>query len=100
MGLHLPAVIDAALVVAVQAFYLVLVLRIAGRSQNERNLIALAIGLIIPIALFGIISEIRLPIILVGDLIAGIFFWNLWKKYPPTDRVASLEVSDQVRANN
>ena len=80
MGLHLPAVIDAALVVAVQALYLVLVLRIVGQSNNERNLIALAVGLIIPIALFGIISEIHLPIILAGDLVAGIFFWKSVEK--------------------
>jgi hypothetical protein len=99
MGLHLPAVIGTALVVAVQALYLLLVLRIVGRFGNERNLTALAIGLIIPIALFGFISEARLPIILVGDLMAGIFFWKLWKKYQSADGIVSPE-TDKIRVSN
>jgi hypothetical protein len=100
MGLHLPAVIDIALVVLVQALHLVFVLRKIGRKDNERNLIALSIGLIIPIALFGVISEIGLPIIFVGDFIAGVFFWKLWKKYPTSKQVSTPVISDRIIVNN
>ena len=82
MGSKLPALIDFPLVILVQLLYLFLVLRIIGRSNNERNLIAFAAGLIVPIALFGVISEIELPLSLSAVIIAIVLLRMLWRKYP------------------
>ena len=82
MGAKLPAPIDLCLVVLDQFLYLRFVLRIIGKSNNERNLITLVAGLIIPIGLFGVISEIPFALSLLADLIALILLRMLWKKYP------------------
>jgi hypothetical protein len=87
MGLKLPAVIDLGLVVLDQVLYLALVLRVIGRSNNERNLVALAAGLIIPIGLFGVISEIPFVLSVLADVIAVILLWRLWQKYPKVDQL-------------
>lgn len=78
----LPPVVDALLVVMVQIFFLGLILRTIGKTDNERNLIAFSAGLIIPIALFGIVSEIKLPLSLLAVFIAVYLLWRLWRKYP------------------
>jgi len=83
MGVKLPAVIDLGLVVLDQVLYLALVLRVIGRSNNERNLVALVVGLIIPIGLFGLISEIPFALSALADIIAAVLLWRLWRKYPP-----------------
>jgi hypothetical protein len=82
MGEKLPAPIDLCLVVLDQFLYLMLVLSIVGRSNNERHLTAFAAGLIIPIGLFGVISEIPFALSLLADLIAVLLLRMLWKKYP------------------
>jgi hypothetical protein len=87
MGVKLPAVIDLGLVMLDQALYLALVLRVIGRSNNERNLVALAAGLIIPIGLFGVISEIPFALAGLADVTAVVLLWRLWQKYP---KVAQL----------
>ncbi len=87
IGLKLPAAIDFPLVILVQLLYLSLVLRIIGRSNNERNLTAFAAGLIVPIALFGVISEIKLPLSLAAVIIAAVLLRMLWRKYSPKPQV-------------
>jgi hypothetical protein len=100
MGSHLPALVDIGLVVVVQALYLTLVLRIIGRSENERNLIALTAGLIVPIAFIGFVSEINLPLVLIADLIAGIFFWKLWRKYGKAGIEIPLQETNEIDVKN
>lgn len=78
-GTGAPAIVDFALVIAVQGLFLVYVLRVAGSTGNERNLVALAFGLILPIAAFGVISEASFPVPLLADLVAGSFFLRLFK---------------------
>jgi len=77
-----PALVDFALVVAVQGLFLACVLRVAGSTGNERNLVALALGLILPIAVFGAISEASFPVSLLADLVALAFFFRLFKAMP------------------
>lgn len=48
LGSKLLPAIDAGMVVLVQIFFLGLVLRTIGRTDNERNLIAFSAGLIVP----------------------------------------------------
>jgi hypothetical protein len=52
-----------------------------GKSQHEAQMVALAIGVILPIMVVGLAAQIFLPIVLVLDVIAGAFFWALWRRY-------------------
>ena len=67
-----------------------LIVRTVGTVHNERHLVALAAGLILPIAVFGLLAEIRLPVTLVADVAALWFFRHLWRKYEPS---GSLELA-------
>lgn len=79
---RLPAAVDLILVLAVEALFLAYVLRIIGTERNQRQEITLAIGLILPIAVFGFIAELPLPVILVADVGFGLFFRELLRRYP------------------
>jgi hypothetical protein len=79
MGAGLPAAADFVLVAGVQGLFLLGVLRNVGSRENERNLIALALGLIVPIAAIGVISELPLPLSLLPDLAFVLFLRMLWK---------------------
>ena len=81
MSAKLPAGITTLFVVAVQSFYLILVLRVLGQKDNERQLITFTQGLILPLVAFGVLSQIELPLVLVVDVIMVLFFWKLWRKY-------------------
>jgi len=83
MGVGLPAALDFVLVIAVQAGFLVAVLRLFGVGGNERLLIAFAGGLVVPIATFGLVSEIRLPLTVLPDLAFVLFLRMLWREHPP-----------------
>jgi len=65
--------------VAVQALFLAGVLRHVGSRENERNLIALSLGLVVPIAAIGEISELPLPLSLLPDFAFVLFLRMLWK---------------------
>ena len=95
IGEGLPAFLVVGLVVIVQALFLVYTLTIIGRSANEKQLISLALGLMLPIAVFGFVSQARLPIVLVADLAMIIFFWKLLNKYGvgPMPATSSAEVA-------
>ena len=90
MGAGLPAAVDFLLVVAVQALFLVGVLRAVGSRENERNLIALALGLVVPIAAIGVISELPLALSLLPDAAFVLFLRMLWKQYAGNGPVRSL----------
>jgi hypothetical protein len=80
-GAKLPASITTILVVAVQSVYLIYMLRVLGQKSNERQLITFALGLIIPLVVFGVVSQIRLPLVLLVDVIVFLFFRKMWQKY-------------------
>jgi hypothetical protein len=86
MGVGLPAAVDFVLVVALQGAYLVAVLRFLGSTGNERSLLAFAAALVVPIAAFGLISEISLPLTLLPALAFALFLRRLWRAYPATPR--------------
>ncbi|MCI4347909.1 MAG: hypothetical protein L3J97_04740, partial [Thermoplasmata archaeon] len=69
-----------------------LIVRTLGSVNNERHLVALAIGLILPIAFAGVLAEIRLPVTLVADLAAVWFFRFLWRKYEPSGTARPLPI--------
>ncbi len=82
IGVSVPAGVDFVLVIALQGLFLVYVVRVMGSRHNERNLLAFALGLILPIAVFGVLAEIRLPLTLLADLVMVLFFRKLWRKFP------------------
>jgi len=82
MGAKLPAVVDLAFVILDQLMFLIVIIRIIGRTNNKRNLIALTAGLIVVLALFGIVSEIPLALSAIAAVIAVVLLRMLWKKYP------------------
>jgi hypothetical protein len=88
----LPAAIDFFLVIAVQSLFMVFVLRRIGSQNNERQAIALALGLILPIATIGLLVEIRLPVILLADAAFFLFFRKLLRRYSASSLTSHIEV--------
>jgi len=80
---HLPAVVTGVLDLAAAALLFAVVRRGIGRRDHPSHLVALAFGATLPILLFGLIAQIRLPVVLVVDALYGIFFYALWKRYRP-----------------
>ncbi len=70
-------------VIALEAFIALLlvliVLRSIGSQGNEKQKLALAIGLITPIALFGFLASISLPLVILADLWLAIYLRGLWR---------------------
>ncbi|MDG6925514.1 MAG: hypothetical protein JRN09_03080 [Nitrososphaerota archaeon] len=81
MTLLIPPAVDFVLVLLVQALFLAVVLRVGGSTNNEQQLIALAFGLILPIAAIGLIATVGSPLVLVVDLAMTLFFRKLWRMY-------------------
>ena len=90
MGAKLPAYVVTPFVVLLQAGYLFYVRRAIGRRNNERNLIALAAGLVSPLAVFGIVSQFSLPLVILVDVALIAFFAKLWGMYPKQVPAAPL----------
>lgn len=91
LGAKLPSSIDFLLVIVDQLLYLSLVLRVVGRSNNERILITFVAGLLVPVALFGVVSEFVLPVSSIAVVIASVLLVRLWKKYPVRSQVPEGE---------
>ena len=82
MGAGLPAAVDFLLVVFLQGAFLLGFLRVIGSRGNERNLIAFSLGLVVPIAAIGVISELPLALSVLPDIAFVLFLRLLWKQYP------------------
>ena len=78
-SLSLAAAVDFVLVLAVQALFLLLVTRRASLPGDPRGAISLVAGLVTPIAILGVLSELGLPLILFVDVALGLFFRRLWR---------------------
>ncbi len=77
----LPAAVDFALVLTVQALYLVFLTR-RNWQDNQRGMVVVALGLILPLAVFGVLAELTLPLTLLADAAAFLFFRRLLARYP------------------
>ncbi|MDA4125604.1 MAG: hypothetical protein OK452_00160 [Thaumarchaeota archaeon] len=96
-----PAAPDFVLVMLVQSLFLVYVIRSAGISENRKGLLSLALGLILPIAVFGVVAEIALPMTLLADAVMILFFRRLWRKGALPSETGNLEApkSGQVQTD-
>lgn len=63
--------------------------RNVGRSANEPELVMVAVGAILPLAAVGLIAQWFLPVVLVLDVLAALFFRALWRHYRPTPATAA-----------
>ncbi|MGP8075069.1 MAG: hypothetical protein ACLP74_08690 [Thermoplasmata archaeon] len=79
----LPAFLSGAIELVVAAALFLAVRRSIGRRGNEPHLVLLALGTTLPFALAGLVSQIGLPVVLVVDMLYGLFFWTLWRRYRP-----------------
>ena len=81
VSLNLPAIVTILGMVALLAFYLFLALKTLGRGGNTKQLLAYSLGLIAFPMVAGAAVQIFLPLVLVIDAIAVLFFLKLWRKY-------------------
>jgi hypothetical protein len=96
MGAGLPAAADFLLVIALQGAFLLGVLRVIGSRGNERDLIAFSLGLVVPIAAIGVISELSLPLALLPDIAFVLFLRKLRAEYPATPDLLSHELDEDL----
>jgi len=74
-----PATIAVELLLSGALF--LFVRREVGRRGNEAALTLLALGALVPIAAIGLASQLFLPVVLVPDVLFGLFFYTLWRRY-------------------
>ena len=78
-GAGAPAAVDFVCAFAVQGVFLLYVLRVGGSTANERSLAAFALGLVVPIAVFGVVAEASLPVVLIADAAMVAFLLRLMR---------------------
>ena len=62
------------------------ILRCVGQEGNARVVISLSLGVLVPIAVFGVLAELMLPMTLLGDLSLALFIRMLWRRSAPSER--------------
>src|SRR2546422_5166188 len=82
-GTNLPAEFPFMLDIILAAFILTRAYKSMGTVNNQEEKVALGIGLVLPIAVFGLIASIGLanPLIVVADLLFVLFSRRLWRKW-------------------
>ncbi len=82
-GANLPPVIPFVLDLVLAMFILTRAYRSMGTVNNQEQKVAFGIGLLFPIAAFGIIASIGLanPLIIVADILFITFSRRLWRKW-------------------
>jgi hypothetical protein len=81
---RLPAALTGAIDLGFAGLLFWAVRRGIGHERNDAQLTALSLGATLPIALFGLIAQLRLPVVLGIDLVYALFFYALWTHYRPT----------------
>lgn len=69
VALKAPSTLDLVILVTVESLFLFFFLKVIGRRNHEIQLISFAAGLVVPIATFGVIAEIKFPLVILVDLI-------------------------------
>lgn len=77
-ALGLAAVFVIGLLAAWYVLVLWTVLRRLGPGANEPQLLALALGLLLSVAVFGFLASFPIPLVLLLDLLTGLFLVRLW----------------------
>ena len=82
-ALNVPARQLVGIVLLSEGIILRSVHRSFGSMKNARHVIALAVGLLIPIAIFGIVAEIRFPLVIGVDVLLALLLQRLWTRAVP-----------------
>ena len=77
----LPAVATGVIDLAGAVVLFEAVRRGIGQQHNGAQLTALALGITLPIVVFGFLAEAHLPLVLLLDAVYGLFFWALWTRW-------------------
>jgi hypothetical protein len=101
VGIGIPPPLEVVFMIGVEILILYYLLKAIGRENNQRHIVAFVSGLIVPLAIFGLAFEIKLPLILIVDLGLAAFFWKVIQKYvsgsqktPITSDVVSHDLSN------
>jgi hypothetical protein len=78
---HVAAPVTGAVDIILSGGLFFLVRHGIGRTRREPQMLMLALGAFLPILAFGLVAQIFLPIVLVGDVLFGLFFYTLWRRY-------------------
>lgn len=78
-ALAVPAAVTFTVVVAEIAGWFYLVSRRLTPGRDDRQLVALAAGLVVPIMVFGVVSQIPYEVVLVADAAFGLFLLRLYR---------------------
>jgi hypothetical protein len=96
-GVGAPAAVDLAFVVALQGLFLYAALRAVRSRDNGRSLVAFALGLVLPLAVFGALSQLSLPVPLVADAAMVVYFRRLWSSRPDGGRPPERSNQEKMR---
>lgn len=80
---RLPALATGLVDLLAAAALFLAVRRDIGRDGHEAHLTLLALGVVVPIVVTGLVSQLFLPVVLVLDALAALFFYALWAHYRP-----------------
>jgi len=80
-GSGIPAILDFVLVLGVQSLYLVYLARVDW--SDEQRTVAFVLGLLIPLAVFGVLAELAFPMTLLADVALFLFIRWLWRSRRP-----------------
>lgn len=83
-GANVPPFITGLTAIALSAAILLKAFRSMGTSNNQDCKVALGVGLVIPVTIFGLIASFTIavnPLILLGDLFFVFFSRRLWRKW-------------------
>ena len=81
VSLGIPAWAVFSFVLVFLGFFLRWVVQNLSFQQNERHLLAFALGLLVPIMGFGFISQFPVELVLIADLALALLFVNLRRMY-------------------
>ncbi len=85
---NLPPFVSIISMYVLEGLLLLLIAHTVGSRGNERVLIGLALGVLVPICVLGVAAELRLPFTLGGDLLMVWFLRRLWRKEAPGQGIA------------
>lgn len=83
---HEPALLVALSIPLYCFLFLWWVLLHAGSYRNERQLLAFSFFLILPIIVVGLALQIVAPFVIVADLLAILFFWQMYNRFATSKR--------------
>ncbi len=80
-GANAPPWIPMVLDIALSTLLFLTIVHSLGAQQSQAHKTALAFGLLIPVACFGLIASISFPLVIVPDVALFFFSRKLWRRH-------------------